>query len=506
MTTFVLVGGAFTGGWVWDGVAERLREAGAVVLPVTLNGGPEAGLGTHVEELTALLDRTDEPDVVLVGHDYGIHPALGAADRRADRVSRVVYVAAGLPSDGDPALLLVRDEEVRARLGHDTSPLPPPRGRAWARWGSLDGLTAEDLALLDRLAVPQPARTLTEPLRLGGGLDRVPAAAVMCTGDGPGVDVVEMLVRTGPPRFRKLAGPGYAFLELAAGHWPMLSHPAELADLLLRAASGEGRRITLGEDLPSYEQQEFLLPTPEVPYERHGRLDVYPPDTEGRWPAVLLVHGGPVDADRVPTPRDTPFYRGYARHLAGLGVVGATVDHRLYALTDYARAADDVTEALERLRAHPAVDPDRIALWIFSGGGLLAAHWLASPPAWLRCLALSYPVLAAPPGWETVESRFRPVDALAGAGPLPVVLVRAGREHPAFAATVEAFLAAAGKHGSDVEIVDVPEGRHGFEALDRTDASRDAVGRAVRAVLHRVNGAARPAGTVAPPPDGTTTS
>ncbi|MFE1349533.1 alpha/beta fold hydrolase [Streptomyces sp. NPDC058757] len=489
MTAFVLVGGAFTGGWVWDGVAERLREAGAEVHPVTLDGDPGAGLGTHTEQLTALLDRTDGPDVVLVGHDYGIHPVLAAAGRRAGRVARVVYVAAGLPQDGDPALLLVRDEAVRDRLGRDATPLPPPRGGEWARWGSLDGLTGEDLDRLDRLAVPQPARTLTEPLRLDAALERVPAAAVMCTADGPDLDAVEMMIRTGPVSLRKLAGPGYAFFELAAGHWPMLSHPGELAGLLLRAAAGEGRRLTLGEEQPSYERLEFLLATREIPYERHDRLDVYAPDGEERRPAVLLVHGGPVDAGRVPTPRDTPFYRGYARHLAGLGVVGATVDHRLHALTDYARAAADVSEALDRLRAHPRVDPDRIAVWIFSGGGLLAAHWLAAPPPWLRCLALSYPVLAAPPGWETVESRFRPVDALAGAGALPVVLVRAGREHPAFAVTVEAFFAAAGKHGTDLELVDVPDGRHGFEALDRTDASRDAVARSVRAVLDRLTGA-----------------
>ncbi|MDX2295065.1 MULTISPECIES: dienelactone hydrolase family protein [Streptomyces] len=490
MTTFVLVGGAFTGGWLWDRVAARLRDAGAEACPVTLDGDPGAGLGTHARELTELVDRLDDPELVLVGHDYGIHPVLAAADRRPDRVVRVVYVAAGLPSDGDPALLLVRDETVRARLGHDTAPLPAPRGEEWARWGSLDGLTADDLALLDRRAAPQPAGTLTEPLRLGGAVDRVPAAAVMCTADGPGVDMVEMLVRTGPTHLRKLAGPGYAFFDLPAGHWPMLSHPAELAGLLVRAAAGEGRRLTPDDDQPAYEEVEFLLETREFPYERLGRLDVYPPDGEGRRPAVLLVHGGPVQADRSPTPRDTPFYRGYARHLAGLGVVGATVDHRLHALTDYARAADDLAEAVERLRAHPRTDPDRIALWIFSGGGLLATDWLAAPPPWLRCLALSYPVLATPPGWETVEARFRPVAALAGAGRLPVVLVRAGREHPAFAATVEEFLTAAGKHGADVEIVDVPEGRHGFEAFDRTDASRAAVTRAARAVVDRVTGAA----------------
>jgi dienelactone hydrolase len=198
---------------------------------------------------------------------------------------------------------------------------------------------------------------------------------------------------------------------------------------------------------------------------------------------VVFVHGGPVPADARPTPRDWPTLVGYARYAAGLGVVGATVDHRLHALTDYARAARDVADAVELVRADPRVDGQRIALWFLSGGGLLTADWLSAPPPWLRCVAATYPVLAPLPGWGMVEPRFRPVEAVAGAQGLPIVLTRVELEHAEIAATVEAFLAAAVDSRADVEVVDVPLGHHGFETVDHTEAARHAVGQAVRSVL-----------------------
>ncbi|MBY8840454.1 alpha/beta hydrolase [Streptomyces sp. SP2-10] len=487
MTAFVLVGGPFTGGWLWDEVAGRLRATGEEAWPVTLDGDPGAGLETHAGELLRLLDGIEAPQVVLVGHDYGIHPVLAAADRRPERVSRVVYVAAGLPQDGDPAVLLVRDETVRNRLAHDDAPVPHPRGRAWEQWGSTDGLSAAALARLDRLARPQPAGTLTEPLRLTGAAHRLPATGVLCTGDGPGIDMVEMLVRSGPPQFKQLAGSRVSFFELPTGHWPMLSCPDDLAEVLLRAAAGEGHHI----DVPDGECPEdlgtFLLDPPEVPRERTGRIDLHLPAADGPRPAVLFVHGGPIDAARRPTPRDTSFYLGYGRYAASLGAVGVTLDHRLHSLADYAKAAEDVAEAVEQVRADPRVDPDRIALWFFSAGGLLSADWLAAPPPWLRCLAMTYPVLAPPSGWETVDARFRPVAAVRGAGRLETVLTRAGLEHPSFAVTVERFLDAADECGAPVEIVDVPHGRHGFETLGGTEESRAAVERAMTAVLRRLD-------------------
>ncbi|MFE9679851.1 alpha/beta hydrolase [Streptomyces sp. NPDC006285] len=500
MSVFILVSGPFTDGRVWDEVAARLRQSGADAHQVTLSTRPEAGVQTHVEDVVRLIDSLGRPDgdladpvtpprqVVLVGHDYAIHPVLGAADLRSERVARIVHLDAGMPQDGDAALALVPDPSVHELLRAQEDgprPVPAPGPAEWQRWGSTEGLSAGQLELLSRLAAPQPPRTLTQPLRLTGAAAAVPLSGILCTAGGTTVELVEALVRTGPPQFRRLADPRVGFFELATGHWPMLSCPDELAGVLLRAAADEGRRLTVPEG-GSPLLGPFLLDAPERPRVRDGRVDLHLPEPQGApgpWPAVLFVHGGPVPSGHVPAPRDWPFYLGYARCTAGLGAVGAVVEHRLHGLTDYARAADDVAEALELLRADPRVDAGRVALWIFSGAGLLAADWIAAPPPWLRCLALTYPILAPLPGWGAVGPRFDPVGALRAGTPPPLVLTRAGLETPQIAATVEEFLSAAEETKAPVEVIDVPHGRHGFETHEPTDESREAVSRALRTVL-----------------------
>ncbi|MFF9194016.1 alpha/beta fold hydrolase [Streptomyces sp. NPDC014779] len=496
MTAFVLVSGPFTGGGIWEEVAERLRKAGAAAYPVELTGtagGPpadaETGLATHVADVLRTLDRVAREGagadgVVLVGHAYGIHPVLGAADRWDGDGVRVVYLDAGLPGDGDPASAFLADPTAVGRAGADGL-VPPPAGAGWERWGSTEGLSAADLARLDGLAAPQPLRTLTEPLRLARDPFDRPVTGVLCTAGGAGIASVELLLASGPPRFRVLASPTVGFFELATGHWPMLSAPGALAEVLLRAAADEGVRLSAPERDSAFEGAGFLLDVPERPHERRGPVDLYPPEEAGPRPAVLFVHGGPVPADQRPRPRDTAFFRGYGSHLAGLGVVGVTLDHRLHGLADYPAAADDVAGALDLVRAHPRVDPERIALWFFSGGGLLAADWLAAPPPWLRCVALNYPVLAPLPDWRQVDPRFRPAQVLSAASP-PVVLTRAGLEHPPFQGTVDAFLAAAGRAGAPVELIDVPLGHHGFEAIDDLPGTRAAVLRAAGSVVRHL--------------------
>ncbi|WP_405717511.1 hypothetical protein [Streptomyces sp. NBC_01537] len=69
------------------------------------------------------------------------------------------------------------------------------------------------------------------------------------------------------------------------------------------------------------------------------------------------------------------------------------------------------------------------------------------------------------------------------AGRLPIVLTRVELERPQFAATVEEFLTTATDCGAAVEVVDVPLAHYGFETIDHTDRTRDAVARAARSVL-----------------------
>ncbi|NQE88472.1 alpha/beta hydrolase [Nocardia terpenica] len=228
--------------------------------------------------------------------------------------------------------------------------------------------------------------------------------------------------------------------------------------------------------------QPFVLSVDSVARERHGRVDLYVQEGDGRYPAVVFVHGGPVPADLVPTPRDWPLFVGYGNAVAARGAVGVTVDHRLHDFGDFATAAEDVVAAVELARKDARVDPRRIALWFFSGAGFLVADWLREAPEWVRCVGLNYPAVAAFPGVE-IDARFRPVEAVGTGRRVPIVLTRVGREREMIAEGVAAFVGAAGERGADLRIIDVPEGQHGFDQLDHTEQSREAVERALRAVL-----------------------
>jgi acetyl esterase/lipase len=229
--------------------------------------------------------------------------------------------------------------------------------------------------------------------------------------------------------------------------------------------------------------QPFVLAIPEARRRREGIIDVYMPLGRERLPrpAIVFVHGGPLPPDLQPKPRDWPVFTGYGSFAASRGMVGVTVDHRLHSLADHSTAADDVASAVAQARALEEVNSDRVALWFFSGGGLLSADWLAQPPPWLRCIAATYPLLAPLPGWD-VDTRFRPVEAVRTAGSVPILLTRVGREHPEIAATVEAFTASAELHEVAIDVIDVPDGQHSFDILDHTDSSRAAVTEAMTRV------------------------
>lgn len=508
MAEFILVAGMFTGAHVWQETAAHLASAGAGVHTADLTGlgGPRGAtaegvdLETHIQDVVALIDAVSaeagpDREIVLVGHDYGTYPALGAADRRAGRVARIVCLDTGPGQDGVPALAVVADPSARAEVverggaegahpGPPAPALPAPARDEWPRWGSTAGIPDAALDRLTALASPQPLRTLLQPLRLTGEAAAPPVTGVLCQANGSSIEMVQQRVDFGDPALLPLTGPRVSFFELPTGHWPMLSLPAQLADVLLRAAAGEGHHLVAPDAAePPAHLRPFLLDVPERPRERTGNVDLYLPDSEGPRPALVLVHGGPVPAGVLPTPRDWPVLQGYARYAAAEGAVGVTLDHRLHDTADYPRAAAEVAAAVELVRSDPRVDADRVALWFFSGGSLMSADWLRRPPAWLRCVAASYPVLVPLPGWGPVDGRFRPADAVAGAGALPVVLTRVGRESPGIAATFEEFLEASTKYGADVEVVDVPNGRHAFETLDLTEESREAVRRAMRSVL-----------------------
>ena len=106
--TFVLVHGAWLGGWCWKKVTPLLRAAGQEVFAPTLTGlgershlfSPEVGLDTHIEDIIAVLEYEDLTDVILVGHSYAGMVIAGVAQKAAHRLAELVYLDSFLPESG----------------------------------------------------------------------------------------------------------------------------------------------------------------------------------------------------------------------------------------------------------------------------------------------------------------------------------------------------------------------------------------------------------------------
>lgn len=240
----------------------------------------------------------------------------------------------------------------------------------------------------------------------------------------------------------------------------------------------------MSDDVPYFVNGAFLLDPEQVQPERHGRADLYvPPAAEGPLPAVVFVCGGPLPAEAEwINPREWPVYRGYGHLLAANGLIAAPLQLPLHEWDQFPGAADALKEAIEQVRADERVDSDRIAIWFFCGGSPLISDYLRTPPPWLRVMAATYPALGSRPHME-LEPRFEPSLALAEHGDLPpIVLTRVGLEAPLVAETVEKFVAAAEEHQVDLTIIDVPNGHHGFDIVDHTEESREAVHQALNFV------------------------
>jgi pimeloyl-ACP methyl ester carboxylesterase len=244
MTTFVLVPGAWLGAWAWDDVTDRLHKAGHTVHPVTLTGlaersdqgGPGVDLDTHIADITGLLDAEDLQDVVLAGHSYAGIVVTGVADRRPDRVARVVYVDSGPAPDGVSSSEF-GPPEARAETARQVA----EQGEGWRLAPSpfdpaddpanLAGLDEPTLAMMRARATDHPYASMTQPLSLTGAGDRVPRTAICCTFP---LDAVRAMIDSGNPFFAGLRDA--TLVALPTGHWPMFSEPDALATALIAAA------------------------------------------------------------------------------------------------------------------------------------------------------------------------------------------------------------------------------------------------------------------------------
>jgi pimeloyl-ACP methyl ester carboxylesterase len=233
VSTFVLLHGAWHGGWVWRRVEPHLRAAGHEVLAPTLTGlsdrahllHPGVGLDTHVRDVVALIDAEGLTDVVLVGHSYAGQVVTAVADERPGVLRRRVYVDAFVGDDGDAAIDLLPAEVA----GHYRESVAGP-GFGWlipVRSLQALGVTdPADLRWLGPRLTPHPWRTYTEPLALRGRQHDVPATFVECTD----------WMRVFRPHAERAEAAGWPVVAVPTGHEAMVTAPETLAKALIEAA------------------------------------------------------------------------------------------------------------------------------------------------------------------------------------------------------------------------------------------------------------------------------
>jgi pimeloyl-ACP methyl ester carboxylesterase len=161
---------------------------------------------------------------VLVGHSYGGLVVTGAADRLGEEIGRLVYVDAVVPRPGQRWADCVPPEarDARRAVIAEHGHLPPPAA-------SLFGLSGDDEAWVERRQTPQPGGVFEEPLVFDAERWAArPRTYVDCI--SPALPTIE------PSRRLVRSQPGWEVVELATGHDPMISAPAELAAVLLEVA------------------------------------------------------------------------------------------------------------------------------------------------------------------------------------------------------------------------------------------------------------------------------
>jgi pimeloyl-ACP methyl ester carboxylesterase len=250
MATFVLVSGAWLGGWCWQPIARTLREEGHDAYPVTLTGlgervhlaSPQVDLQTHITDVVNLIEFEDLHDVVLLGHSYAAMVVTGAADRIPERISQVVYLDAG-PFPGGLAFIDASPPEARTHIEGQVEELgdgwrlPMPPTDELAQQASLEGLDDDQLRQMRSRATPQPFGTYTQLLRLENPTrEGLPKVGILCSFS---LAQVQEMSASGSPLAQAFTGPNWQFIELPTGHWPMFSRPDELAAALLDLPSGD---------------------------------------------------------------------------------------------------------------------------------------------------------------------------------------------------------------------------------------------------------------------------
>jgi pimeloyl-ACP methyl ester carboxylesterase len=239
MATFVLVHGAWHGGWCYRETAALLRAAGHTVFTPTHTGVGERfhqsheaiTLETHVRDICGVIEYEELDQVILCGHSYGGLVITGVADRMAHKIKALVYLDAFVPAHGDSLISLIK-QALPAEVwplfvnGFRDAALANRSGLMNAIPAEVFAIKPENRARVDRLCRPQALATFESPALLTGEHAKVKQRLYILA-DG-----------WDPSPFRYFAAncqadPAWRCTQLPCSHDVMVDMPQELAQQLL---------------------------------------------------------------------------------------------------------------------------------------------------------------------------------------------------------------------------------------------------------------------------------
>jgi pimeloyl-ACP methyl ester carboxylesterase len=232
--TFVLVHGAWHGGWCWRRVADILEKHGHKVYAQSLTGNGDRAhlltkdvvLDTHIADIVNLVTWEDLRDICLVAHSYGGWPASGALEHIHDRVGSIVWLDAFKPEDGQKGTDFA-SEFSRKALVEAVAKGEPGRKGPPAKTFSVN---EKDFAWIDSKLTPQPNGVATQPIRLTGKRDTIARKTYIRAAKYPQAAFDKALAECRADKTWQ------TFVNEASGHDVMVDQPEWLADVLLKVS------------------------------------------------------------------------------------------------------------------------------------------------------------------------------------------------------------------------------------------------------------------------------
>ncbi len=245
MANFILVHGAWHGGWCWRRVSDALVRDGHRAHAVTLTGLGERAhllsssitLETHISDVINAIEAEEMGDVVLAVHSYAGMLGTAVADRLPGRLKHLVYVDAVVPRPGESwsstHASTTREARLAAAQASAEFSFPPPDP-------AIFGLADADYQWVKRRQTPHPGHTYSAPLSFDvQRVASVPRTFVNCT--QPTLATIDAIrPRVVDPKFWDgawMGGGGARVVALETGHDPMISSPEALTKVLLGCAA-----------------------------------------------------------------------------------------------------------------------------------------------------------------------------------------------------------------------------------------------------------------------------